>query len=67
MFLRTLALVYAECSLYFSVIGNVFKGIFIQVDVFQLQVAEVLSSQLPFVDAVCMSEPRISTNVAIIC
>jgi len=28
LFLRTLALVYADCSLYFSVIGNVFKGIF---------------------------------------
>jgi hypothetical protein len=36
MFLRILALVYADYSLYFSVIGNVrvFKGIFIQVDVF---------------------------------
>jgi hypothetical protein len=31
-FLRTLALVYADCSLYFAIIGNVFKGIFIQVD-----------------------------------
>lgn len=34
LFLRTLALVYADCSLYFSVIGNVFKDIFVQVDVF---------------------------------
>jgi len=34
MFLRTLALVYADCSLYFSFIANAFKGIFIPMDVF---------------------------------
>lgn len=34
MFLRTLTFVYADCSLYFSFTGNVFKGSFIQVAVF---------------------------------